>query len=60
MFQNLYLTFKPSVEGTQKNRLIETILLSAQNLELCSVIREILWGKDQFTPPYLVLLFVTH
>ena len=53
--QNPYLTLKPYVVGTQKNRLSETILLSTHNMGLSGVIREIWMGKDQITPPYLVL-----
>ena len=39
----------------RKNRLIEMIFLSTNNIGFSWVIREIFLGKDQFTPPYLVL-----
>ena len=47
---------KPYGVGTQKYRLIETLLLSNHTIGFNCVIREILLGKDhQFSPPYLVL-----
>ena len=49
MPQNPYLTFKPYVVGTQKNRLSETILLDNHNIGFGRVIRKILLGKDLFT-----------
>ena len=51
--ENLYLTLKPYVVGTQKNRHCDTILVSTHNIVFGWVVREILWEKDQFTPPYL-------
>ena len=53
MFLTLYLTLKPYVVGTQKNCLIETILLSTHNIGFAWIIREILRGKQLFTPPYM-------
>ena len=41
--------------GTQKNCLIETILLSTHNIGFGLMIREILWEKELLTPYYLHL-----
>ena len=43
--------------GIQNNSLGETILLSTYSKEYGLAIREIVWIKDQFTPPYLVLCY---
>ena len=40
---------------TQKNRLNETILLSTHIIGFGGMIREVLCGKELYTPPYLDL-----